>query len=174
MKKVLYILGELEDDDAEWFAQVGERRRLSAGEVLIREGGEIDSVFFVTQGTFTVTTGAEGHAVAVAVVGVGEVLGEVSFIDRYPPTATVTAAEDSTVLAISRLALTSHIKEDPGFAGRFYKAVAVFLADRLRSTLRHVGSRETGAEDELDLEALDSLSRGGVRFERILQRLQRV
>ena len=89
MKKVLYILGELEDDDAEWLASTGNRRRLASGDVLIREGHDVDSVFFVTQGTFAVTTGGRGQEVAR--VGTGEVLGEVSFIDRHPPTATVTA-----------------------------------------------------------------------------------
>lgn len=173
MKKVLYILGELEDDDAEWLSEIGAQRKIPRGEVLIREGRTIDSVFFVTQGTFAVTTGAAGQEVAR--VGVGEVLGEVSYIDRYPPTATVTALEDAVVLAVSRESLTAKIHADPGFAGRFYKAVAVFLAERLRSTLRQIGS---GARDdagsELDLDALDTVSRAGVRFERILQRLQRV
>jgi CRP-like cAMP-binding protein len=173
MKKVLYILGELEDDDAEWLASTGIRRRLAPGDVLIREGHDIDSVFFVTQGTFAVTTGGRGQEVAR--VGTGEVLGEVSFIDRHPPTATVTAVEDSTVLAVSRRALHTKIQADPGFAGRFYKAVSVFLADRLRATLRQVGTSGSAHEDsELDLEALDSVSKAGVRFERILRRLQEV
>jgi len=172
MRKVLYILGELDDADAEWLAQAGRQRKIPRGEVLIHEGQDIDSVFFVTQGTFSVTTRGAGQEVAR--VGAGEVLGEVSYIDRHPPTATVTATEDSAVLAVSRQALTAKIHADPGFAGRFYKAVAVFLAERLRSTLRRIGS-EPGAGDvsELDLLALDSVSKAGVRFERILQRLQR-
>jgi CRP-like cAMP-binding protein len=173
MKKVLYILGELEDDDAEWLSEIGTQRRMRTGEVLIHEGRAIDSVFFVTQGTFAVTTGAAAQEVAR--VGVGEVLGEISYIDRYPPTATVTALEDSAVLAVSRRSLTAKIQTDPGFAGRFYKAVAVFMAERLRSTLRQLGSTDAGeAASELDLEALDSVSKAGVRFERILRRLQRV
>lgn len=171
MKKVLYILGELEDDDAEWLSRAGSQRQLARGEVLIHEGRDIDSVFFVTRGTFSVTAGGK----PVAQVGVGEVLGEVSYIDRYPPTATVTALEESAVLAVSRAALTSKIQSDPGFGGRFYKAVAVFLAERLRSTLRTLGDSGRSDDDlELDLHALDSVSRAGVRFERILQRLQRV
>lgn len=173
MKKVLYILGELEDDDAEWLSESGIQRRVPRGEVLIHEGRTIDSVFFVIQGAFAVTKGPAAQEIAR--VGVGEVLGEVSYIDRYPPTATVTALEDSAVLAVSRRSLTSKIQADQGFAGRFYKAVAVFLAERLRSTLRQVGSTGRGDEDsELDLEALDTVSKAGVRFERILQRLQRV
>ena len=48
----------------------------------------------------------------------------------------------------------------------------MFLADRLRGVLLQLG-REVADEDhdELDLHALDTVSKAGVRFERILKRL---
>jgi CRP-like cAMP-binding protein len=173
MKKVLYILGELDDNDAEWLTTAGTRRPLAAGEILIHQGREIDSVYFVTQGAFAVTSrAARGE---LARVGVGEVLGEVSFVDRRPPTATVTAAEASEVLAVPRAVLFEKLRQDPAFAGRFYRAIAVFLADRLRSTLQQLGREPVDeGDDELDLQSLEAVSKAGVRFERILQRLQRV
>ena len=172
MKKVLYILGGLEDDDAEWLTRAGSRRTIPRGTTLIREGERIDSLFFVTQGSFAVTAGASRQTVAE--VGVGEVLGEVSFVDRSPPTATVTALVESGVLAIPKSVLQDKLRDDPAFAGRFYRAVATFLADRLRQTLAQLGGGSSHDDDELDLEALDSVSKAGVRFERILQRLQSV
>lgn len=172
MKKVLYILGELDDDDAEWLTTAGTRRPLATGDVLIHEGRATDSIYFVTHGTFAVTSGPA--RIELARVGAGEVLGEVSFVDRRPPTATVTAAEGSEVLAVPRAALTEKLRRDPAFAGRFYRAVAVFLADRLRSTLRRLENAPAEEEDELDLQSLEAVSKAGVRFERILRRLQSV
>jgi hypothetical protein len=102
------------------------------------------------------------------------VLGEVSFVDRRPPTATVTAVDDAGVLAVAKPVLSAKLKDDPAFAGRFYRAVATFLAERLRSTLAQMGEERRAEDDELDLQALDSVSKAGVRFDRILQRLQRV
>jgi hypothetical protein len=79
------------------------------------------------------------------------------------------------VLAISRRVLTDKLESDARFAARFYKALATFLADRLRQTLRQVeGSSEAQSLDELDLDDLHSVSQAGVRFERILQKLQQV
>ena len=130
----------------------------------------VDSLFFVTHGNFSVSTGGAGHTVAT--VGAGEVLGEISFVDRRPPTATVTALEDADVLAIPKTTLSDKLLEDPGFASRFYRAIAVFLAHRLRTTLLQLG--EGGEDDELDLQELDTVSKAGVRFERILRRLQEV
>jgi CRP/FNR family cyclic AMP-dependent transcriptional regulator len=173
VKKVLYILGELDDNDAEWLTSAGTRRPLATGEVLIHQGREIDSLFFVTHGAFAVTSRAARSELAR--VGAGEVLGEISFVDRRPPTATVTAAEPSEVLAVPRTVLSEKLQEDPAFAARFYRAVAVFLADRLRSTLQQLGREPADqSDDELDLQSLEAVSKAGVRFERILQRLQRV
>ena len=173
MKKVLYILGEFDDADADWFVEAGRSVNVPDGEPIVREGEPIESIFFVTGGEFVVTTGADDTELAR--LGTGEVVGEISYIDARPPTATVTAVEDGRVLAISREALTEKLESDPRFASRFYKAVSTFLADRLRSTLQQV--RGEGAEedaDELALDELDSFSRAGQRFERILKKLQEV
>ena len=171
MKKVLYILGELDDQDAEWLVQAGRRMDVPDGVTIIREGEPIDSVYFVTRGSFRVTTGVQNTEVAR--LGTGEVLGEISYVDHRPPSATVTAVEDGRVLAIPRSVLRHKLETDAGFASRFYKAMATFLADRLRTTLLQVGG---SAEDtgELDLDELHSFSQAGVRFERILRRLQEV
>jgi len=172
MKKVLYILGELEDEDAAWLSQAGSQRTLNPGEVLIHQGQPIDSVFFVTQGHFSILRGPE--MIEVDRVSVGEVLGEISYVDRRPPTATVSALEDSKVLAVSRSDLTKKLESDPAFAARFYRAIALFLADRIRKARRQGSGEPTDEDDELDLQTLDTVSKAGVRFERILQHLQRV
>jgi CRP-like cAMP-binding protein len=171
MKKVLYILGSFDDADADWLVQSGRPVDVPDGRAIIREGEPIDSLFFVTSGTFRVTAGSR----ELARVGTGEVVGEISFVDARPPTATVTAVENGRVLAIPRAALLEKLETDAVFASRFYRAIATFLAYRLRSTL---GTRGEEAEpmgwDELNLDELHSFSQAGARFERILHRLQQV
>lgn len=70
------------------------------------------------------------------------------------------------------------LERDVGFASRFYHALAVFLSDRLRSTVSRLGfGRDTGLdeaaeyEDELDPLILDTVHLAGSRFDRILKRL---
>lgn len=172
MKEVLYILGEFDDADVDWLVAAGRQVEVPDGQPIIREGEPIESLFFVTGGTFRVSTGADDTEIAR--LQTGEVVGEISYVDRRPPTATVTAVEDGRVLAIPRDILTEKLESDPRFSSRFYKALATFLADRLRSTLREVGGGDEPALDELDLDELHSFSKAGVRFERILKRLQEV
>jgi len=168
MKKVLYILAELDDGDVAWMSAQGRRDTLRPGEALITQGVATGALYFVLEGRFAVTV----DGTEVARVGAGEVLGEISFVDRHPPTATVTALDAARVLAIPKTAVERKLETDPPFAARFYRALATFMADRLRATLGQVGSApRSAATDELDLDRLERISRAGERFERVLRTL---
>jgi len=171
MRKVLYILGELNDEDVEWMAATG--RRVVVGDaplVLIHEGTAAADLFFVLDGHSVVSVGGVGD---VARLGTGEVVGEMSFVDSAPPSATVTAEPGSVILALPKREMLARLGKDIGFAARFYRAMAIFLADRLRSantrgkTSASLGDRRI-VEDELDEGLLDNVSLAGVRFERML------
>jgi len=88
MRKVLYILGELNDEDVEWMAAAGRRQLCAKPSVLIRQGEPAADLFFVLEGRARVRI--EGAGV-VAELGSGEVVGEMSFVDSAPPSATVEA-----------------------------------------------------------------------------------
>jgi len=164
MRKALYILGDLEDGDIIWLARNGSVRALAPGEELIHEGRAIDHLFFVTDGSFIVST----HGRRIAEVSLGDVLGEMSFVEKRLPTATVTAAANARVLAVPRRAIIAAFDADAGFAARFYRALAVFLSDRLRTA-----TAQTGADDnELDEAVLDNLSMAGDRFVRLIALLE--
>ena len=55
MRKVLYILGHLNDEDVEWMARAG-RRVAASGHELIRENEPSDDLYFVLEGEVTVIT----------------------------------------------------------------------------------------------------------------------
>jgi CRP/FNR family transcriptional regulator, cyclic AMP receptor protein len=75
----------------------------------------------------------------VARLGAGEVVGGIAFVDSAPPSATVMAAGDASVLALPHTLLRQRLAEDAPFAARFYRALAIFLADRLRATTHCCG-----------------------------------
>jgi CRP-like cAMP-binding protein len=175
MRKVLYILGQLNDTDVEWLAQQGTRRPVADNEIIVHEARPIDTLFITLSGQFRVTL-RDGQEVAR--LGAGEVVGEIAFVDSAPPSATVAAIGDAMVLALPKALLQQRLAGDPAFAARFFRALAIFLADRLRATTRRLGygsvgdlDSETVLEDELDIAVLDTLSQAGDRFTRLLQRL---
>ena len=146
MDKVLYILGQLTDQDVDWMLTVGNSKRLSAGTILIQEGEPSDAVYIVVEGTVSVSsTASEGREITR--LGRGELLGEISFIDAHLPMATARAIDDITVFALARDQLAAKLARDTGFAARFYRAMAVFLSDRMRKSSRAavlVGARASG------------------------------
>jgi CRP-like cAMP-binding protein len=173
MRNSLFILGQLTDSDVEWLARRGTQRRLVDGEVLVYHGHAVDSVFITLAGQFVVKLHGGRE---VARLGVGEVIGEIAFVDSSPPSATVSARGESLVLVLAKAILEARLAEDDAFAARFYRALAIFLADRLRATTRRLGNdingdlvSRTPLQDELDIEVLDTLSQAGERFTRLLQ-----
>lgn len=177
MRKVLYILGQLSDEDIEWMLTAGARDRVPAGATLIREGQAVDAVYILLEGALSVTLNAT-QSREIARLGAGEIIGEISFVDSRPPSATVTAAQESVIFKLSRARLSEHLENDPAFAARFYRALAVFLADRLRNTTSLLGYTANKGLDEdqeyageLDLNVLDNVHLAGARFDRMLKRL---
>lgn len=178
MRRVLYILGQLGDEDIEWLIGAGTLRRLDPGATLIHEGQPIEALYILLDGALSITTAAlDGE---LARLSSGELIGEISFVDERPPTATVTASEPTRLLALDRTLLREKLEQDPRFAARFYKAVSLFLADRLRATVGRLGygrlpepaSAATEAGEgltELNSDVLDNVHLAGARFERILR-----
>jgi CRP-like cAMP-binding protein len=178
MRRIFYILSLLSDDDVDWLVSVGERLDIPAGKTIITEGEAIRAIYIVLAGRFEVTVGKQ--QTKLADLAAGEMVGEISLIDSRPPTATVTATEPSVVLRMSDTMVHARLRMDSAFAARLYKAIAVFLAQRLRSTVMSLGyagsqslDQDIEAQDEIEPGLLDSLSLAGARFNVILDRLSR-
>lgn len=177
MKKVFFLLGELDDDDIDWMISTGRREEIVAGTVLIQEGEPIDTLHILLEGTLAVSVASwEGRTIARLTSGA--VVGEMSFADARPPSATVQAVENSLVLSIPRHQLIEKLKKDEGFASRFYRAIAIFLSTRLRGTVRYLGyakgeflNEDTGSDD-LSPEMLDNMPLAKARFDWLLRRLR--
>lgn len=177
MQKVLYILSELTDSDLEWLIRTGKCDKVSQGTVLIHEGKPITAVFIVLQGMLSVQLVEKGN-LELARLGEGEVVGEMSFLDSSPPSATVIAAQDSIVLTVPRAQLLAKLVQDSGLASRFYRSLALFLSDRLRHTNWHLAygpGRMPGDDPHAQPAQSPAVKEGapaaGDRFNRMLKRL---
>ena len=174
MRKVLFIFSVLSDGDVEWLAQAGDRMHLDRGTALIPLGSRVDNIYFVLDGRLGVRT-RTGELIAT--MESGEVIGEMSLVDPAPTTVAVDVAADSTVLRIPHAVVRDKLASDPAFASRFYRALCVFLADRMRHVTRRMGygsaapSEDEAAELELNDDLLDNVHLAGARFERMLRRL---
>lgn len=179
MRKALYILGELEDRDIVWLATIGKRLSLGEGQPVIRAGQAIDTLYLVVDGRLTVTI--EGGT-SLAELGPGDIVGEMSLIEKRPPSATVTTRSQCLLLSIAHATLREELDRNEGLAARFYRALAIFLSDRLRGTVSRLGYGTTGSgdgpesfadENELDEVVLDRVSLAGDRLRRLIEMVER-
>jgi len=174
MRKALYILGILDDSDVTWLGKVGQPRSMPAGTTLIQQGVPVDSVFIVLDGQLLVQSGN----VSIARLSAGEIVGEISFVDSRPPSASVTASVDSRVVSIPKAMLHAKLESDKGFASRFFLALATFLADRLRVADARLGGGEKDLDDdsqndldELNSEMLENIALASTRFDMLIKGL---
>jgi CRP-like cAMP-binding protein len=172
MRKVLLIFSELTDGDVDWLSKSGERIHVDAGATLVPLGARLENIWFVLDGAVSVHTAAGQE---LAQMGSGEVIGEMSLVDPAPTAVTVRVASDATFLRIAHATVRAKLASDPPFAARFYRALCVFLASRLRSTTRRMGygdnTEDQDAKDELTDDLLDNVHLAGARFDRMLKQL---
>lgn len=175
MRKALYMLGILDDIDIEWIANRGTTRQVDAGTTLIQEKSSIDALYILLEGQLSVIVGDSASPVHIATLRPGEIVGEISFVDSRPSSASVVAAQRSLVLAITRETLAAQLAKDQAFAARFYRSIASFLADRLYVTVGRFGygsAKQDVDVDELHDSLMDDVSIATVRFDKLLRQLR--
>ena len=104
---------------------------LARGELLFHEGDPGDSLYVVLRGKIKLgRTSGDGRENLVAVLGPGEMFGELSLFDPGPRSAGATALVDSTLLGLSSDELTPWLATRPDVARALLRAIA----RRLRRT----------------------------------------
>jgi CRP/FNR family cyclic AMP-dependent transcriptional regulator len=94
-------------------------RTVSPGSVLLSQGEQGLGLFILTKGTVRITrkNSPDGAEEVLATAGVGDVIGEMALLDDLPRSATVTAVDEVTMLALSlwdfRRILRSIFRSDP-------------------------------------------------------------
>jgi CRP-like cAMP-binding protein len=166
-------LGQLSDSDVDWLALSGKRIKLVKGTQVINFGTSLSEVFIVLDGELSVQT---NKGFELARVSSGEILGEMSLVDSRPPSASVFVTQDATLLSLEKKYLQDKLDTDFSFSSRFYRAIAIFLSERMRTTVSRMGygnpSQESQQDaDELDSNVLDNVHLAGARFDRLLQKL---
>jgi CRP/FNR family transcriptional regulator, cyclic AMP receptor protein len=110
--------------------------QLGRGQVVFREGDPGDRLYVVSEGKIKLgRSSSDGRENLLAVLGPGEMFGELSLFDPGPRTATATAVTDATVLALS------HPDLRPWLTGRPEVALSLLrqVARRLRRTNEVLG-----------------------------------
>lgn len=123
------------EKDLQELAGLARVLRVRSGREVFRKGSKPTELFAVVDGSVRVVTSSlEARDLILRTIGAGEVFGEIAIFDRRVRTATVQAAEDSTLLVFDSRDLRAFVERRPGVA---IKLLEVF-ARRLRDTTRQL------------------------------------
>lgn len=124
------LFAELEDDQLEHIAAAGTIQSLQRGLVLFEEGDEPGESYLVLSGRVAIAQESDdGRESLLAVLGPGELFGEMGFLDGYNRSAQARALEESRVLMIPYEELRRLYENTPS---ALWSAVQL-LARRLRT-----------------------------------------
>jgi CRP/FNR family transcriptional regulator, cyclic AMP receptor protein len=124
------------DDEASAALQAQmSRSRMERGDVLFHEGDRGDTLYVIAEGKIKLgRTSQDGRENLVAILGPGEMFGELSLFDPGPRTMTATAIAETQLLGLGNDSLTGLLFGRPEVS----KALLAALAQRLRRTNAHL------------------------------------
>jgi CRP-like cAMP-binding protein len=100
--KQVPLFAELPDQDLEQLCQMVWDVTLDSDETLFYEGDEGDKAYVIKEGELDIVKRAPGgREVLLAVLKVGDILGEMALLESTPRTATVRARTDARLLVIT-------------------------------------------------------------------------
>lgn len=116
-------------------------------EVICREGDASSDLFFLKSGKLLICTIQGTQVKAIARIGPGEFIGELSFFDGAKRATHVVALEKSSIIQISRLDVMDHLPF-------WYKEIGKNLTKKIRlldSIIHDSNFRKIGSEDQKPL-----------------------
>ncbi|KNX36103.1 Crp/Fnr family transcriptional regulator [Luteipulveratus halotolerans] len=130
------LFAPLDDEAAEALLSQMTRSRIERGQELFHEGDQGDRLYVITEGKIKLgRRSPDGRENLLAILGPGEMLGELSLFDPGARTATATAVAETELVGLSHQELTVFLD------GRSEVAVTLLsaLARRLRRTNEALG-----------------------------------
>lgn len=129
--------GVADDTLAKVFA-LGRTMTLSQGDLLIEEGDQVGKIYCILKGEvdILVPDNLEEYEdlTWINMLVDGECIGEYSFVDDQPASATVRATIDTELFELSHDAFRELLDDDDALRAQIYKNLLESLVERLRNT----------------------------------------
>ena len=157
------LLRELNSSDIEWILDVGRQKEISAGTIVIPEGKTIDTLDIILDGALSFSYLDEGNnpladvyakleqkksksksrGLEIFRLKSGEIIGEDCLLGKQELNSIeIRATEASRIISLPLLQLETKMEQDAEFAARFYRAIAILLANRTESVIADIGRRQ--------------------------------
>ena len=130
---------ELEPAERMTLLDHAQERDFEDKETIIRQGADNRNIYVVLEGEVQVElepTENRPESQILSRLDLGSIFGEMTFLTHAGASANVVASGPVKLLCMDHAHLHQMVSQDPGFGSRFYRALAVTLAERLRESSR--------------------------------------
>ena len=134
--KGLSFFNNMSDDDFNLLIDHAEIKKVPAGTLLLKEGEKSRDVYFLVNGRIEITMKAgtdETEEVHIYRLKPGETVGEFSFIDGLPRSASALVDMESVILKFDYAKLHNLFEKNPRLGYIFIKKISRLLTNRIRS-----------------------------------------
>jgi CRP-like cAMP-binding protein len=132
------IFEGVSEDTLEKLSRSGRTMVLQQGEVLIEEGDTVKSIYCILKGEVDILVPDDLEEYEdltwINMLVDGECIGEYSFVDHQPASATVRANTEVQLFELSHDDLRRLLDDDNELRAQIYKNLLESLVERLRST----------------------------------------
>lgn len=111
------------------------KENYKAGDVIFKEGTHGVAVYIIDSGKVEVSKDVQGKKLVIETLGPGDMLGEMSFIDGEPRSATAIALEDTALQLLDKDFIDSEFNQ----ISSDFRTVIRTLVKRLRNTTKKLG-----------------------------------
>ena len=127
----IWLFADVSRENLDKLAAFSFTKSYGPGQVIIQEGRTGNGVYAITSGQVEVVKGLNSEKPQrLAVLGKGEVFGEMALLDEWPRSASVRTLEDTTCVGIDRWLFLAQLRKEPEVA----IAMLQVLVRRLRET----------------------------------------
>jgi signal transduction histidine kinase len=124
------LFADLSEEDLERLYQMAETVSFPAGQLVLREGDQGDSLFVVLTGELEVTKRQGSQDILLALYKPGQFFGEMALLEQAPRSASVRTLQEGRLLVISQAAFQTLLSCSPAAPLKILRTVT----SRLRST----------------------------------------
>jgi CRP-like cAMP-binding protein len=107
---------------------MSETVKLNSNDYLMHEGEESKEMYYLQSGNLAVFKRKGDHEHQIGSIMAGELVGEMSFLDGHPRSATIKAISESVLVVVPREKFEQMLAAQP----KWFKALLNTLLERLR------------------------------------------